>query len=205
MNVRQRTSRLVVAAGLATSFACGRAPEAAICPDLEEGDLVLSEIRGEQMSSWGQWIELYNASGGDLELFGLRVTMTPLDGSDADVVLVRTEPVEVIMGDRVVLGRFDQADLPEHIDYGWGSDLEDDMFASARLEIEACDVVTDQVVYRNLPPLGTLAFDGTALPTAENNDDDARWCNDATPSPPGAYPTETGVRGTPGEENPPCP
>lgn len=188
-------------------WGCTREPEALVCPDADEGELVISEIRGPQSGSdtWGQWVELFNASGGDLDLYGLRVTFVPGDGSEPDVVLVRTEPVEVPLGAYVVLGREDDIRRSPHVDYGYLGDFEGDLPPIGKVELEACGVLVDTVTYRELPQLGTLALDGAIEPTAESNDDTASWCADATEPPPDGPQTEIGVPGTPGEENRPCP
>ena len=57
--------RAVMVLGVALVAACTRAPLEVPCPDLRAGDLVISELRGEQSGTdtRGQWVELYNASG----------------------------------------------------------------------------------------------------------------------------------------------
>lgn len=207
MTAGTRHVPLVAAAGLVATVACTRPPEAFICPDVDEGELVVSELRGPQDESdtWGQWLELYNASDSVLDLYGLRVTMAPLDGAEPDVILVRTEPVELQVGGYAVLGRFDDRRRPDHVDYGFELDIEGDILTAAKIEVEACGVVTDELVYRQLPGLGSLALDGAASPTAAANDDEASWCNDADEPTVEEAQTEIGVPGTPGEANPACP
>lgn len=186
---------------------CAREPEPLVCPDAEEGELVISEVRGAQSSTdtWGQWVELYNASGSDIDIHGLRVTFVPGDGSEPDVVLVRTEPVEVPLGEYVVLGREDDIRRSPHVDYGYLLDFAGDIPPVGKIEVQACGVVVDSATYRDLPQIGTLALDGEIEPTAEANDDMASWCGDTTEPPLEGPQTEIGVPGTPGEENRPCP
>lgn len=191
---------------------CAREQEAFLCPDVGEGELIVTEIRGNADDVGGQWIELFNLTDRDLDLFGLRVTMRPLDGDAPDVILVRREMVEMAAGSYAVLGRFNDSNLPEHADYGFSRDLEMDLLESAIIEVKACGVVTDRVVYRGLPETGTLYFDGSLPPDAEVNDDEMLWCrpgvggsdggSDTGGSDTGAIPID--VDGTPGEANPPC-
>jgi hypothetical protein len=207
IDVRQHLGMLGLAAVMTIVCGCTREPEAFLCPDVEEGELVVSELRGPQsgVDTWGQWIELFNASGADVDLYGLRVTFVPGDGSEADAFLVRTEPVEVPLGAYVVLGRDDDRTRPAHMDYGYELDVASDLPPSGKIEVEACGELLDSMTYRELPVLGTLALDGALEPTAAVNDEPANLCGDATePSPDGPQ-TELGVPGTPGEANRPCP
>jgi hypothetical protein len=208
--VRARTElRLVGAVSLGVAIlatGCARPEEAFFCPDAGEGELIVTEIRGPQTGddTWGQWIELHNPTDRDYDLFGLRITMRPLDGDAPDVVLVRTEEVELPAGGYAVLGRFSESNLPAHIDYGFDIDLDGDLLSSAILEVKACGVVTDRVIYRQLPDQGTRAFDGALAPDAEANDDETRWCDDATEPTAEQAQTMFGIPGTPGEANRPC-
>lgn len=95
---------------------------------LGEGDLVITEIRGPQEGTRGEWIELYNASGDDIDLRGLRGTLRPLAGSAVDgeralEFLVR-ESLPVAAGAYVVLGTLplDATRRPE-VDYSINGDF----------------------------------------------------------------------------------
>jgi hypothetical protein len=206
-NVRLHRGTLRFAAVLTLLASCTREPEAFVCPSIAEGELVITELRGPQSGSdtWGQWVELFNASGSDIDLYGLRVTLQPGDGSDPDAFVIRTEPVEVPLGAYVVLGREDDRHRSAHVDYGYEVDVVGDLPPSGKVEVEACGELLDTVTYRDLPVLGSLALDGALPPTAGANDDQASWCADATEPPLGGPQTEIGVPGTPGEENRPCP
>jgi hypothetical protein len=56
--------------------ACVRDPLADGCPDLAEGDLVITEMRGPQSGSYRQWIEVYNPSDAPIPAAGLRLEFT---------------------------------------------------------------------------------------------------------------------------------
>lgn len=183
---------------------CVREPLEQICPAVAPGDLVITEIRGPQSGSdtWGEWIELYNASSGAIDLEGLQVRVRRLDGGADATIIVRLPGISVGAGEYIVLGKFVPQEEPDHVDYGYVVDMESDLYDSAAVEIMACDVEIDQAIYRNLPSQGTWALDGAITPTAEANDDDAAWCNDDVDI---MDPMELGIPGTPGAMNLVCP
>jgi len=181
---------------------CERDPRVAVCPELGPGDLVVSEIRGDQSGSddeLGEWIELYNASSQSIDLKGVAVVVQRLDGG-SNARLVFRRDVIVDAGEYAVLGRF--FDLPEllpaYVSYGYSEDFDSSLYDTGAIEIYACGTLTDQLIYRNLPSTGTYAFDGALDPDAAANDDADLWCTDAVSGVPLAS-------GTPGERNPACP
>lgn len=171
---------------------CGRAPLDFECPALSPGELAVTELRGPQPDEadrGGQWIELWNTSGQNLDLRGLRLELARLDGTGTAAILVRTG-LEVAPGSAVVLGRHPAKALPAHVDYGFEGDFDGDLYPAGVVRLLAREVEVDQVVFRSLPASGSWAFDGAKTPDARANDDLAAWCQDAT--------------GSPGEGNPPC-
>ena len=189
---------------LLVSVGCERDPRVAVCPELNPGDLVVTEIRGDQSGTddtLGEWIELYNASPAAIDLTGVAVTVTRLDGGALGRLVFR-RAVTVGAGEYVVLGRFfDVAgvSLPSYINYGYAADFDKSIYDTGAVEIFSCGTETDEIVYRNLPSTGTYALDGALdPPTAEANDDLEAWCNDELTGDPDAT-------GTPGERNPVCP
>jgi hypothetical protein len=185
--------------------ACERSPLDFDCPDLAAGDLVTSEVRGPQSGDdvYGDWLELYNASGATVPLTGTLIRVTRLDGGSAARILVR-EPVSVPPGAYAVLGRQTTATLPGHVDYGYLADFDADLFDSAAIQVYGCDrdLEVDRAIYRNLPSRGTLALDGAIdPPDASDNDDETAWCVDDEED---ANSATDGIRGTPQERNRPC-
>ncbi len=190
----------IVARALATLvvLGCAREPLETPCPDVEPGDLVLSEIRGPQAGSadpFGQWVEVYNASGTTVSLTGLSLAMRKIDGSGAAAVIVRSDDTDVAAGGYVVLGRFARGSEPAHVSYGFRSDLDADLYPAAELVLSACGETIDRTVYRTLPTAGTLAFDGDRTPSADANDVESAWCADTDGE---------GLPGTPLGRNNPC-
>lgn len=202
--------------------------------ELERGDLVITELRGPQDGSRGNWIELYNASGEDLDLQGLRGTMRSLEGSDIDgglelPFLVR-DSLPVAADGYVVLGLLPRSTtLRPEVDYSINSDLRREsevvqlpngvftvlpagenadayeLLPTARLRCYACERLIDELSYTALPDPGTFSYDGTLVPDADDNDDLSHWCTDAADPPAEGPQTATGLPGSGGEVNRPCP
>ena len=205
--VRGRRGRIaLVSVVLGMLTGCGREPEDVPCPDIAEGELVITELRGPQDGddSFGEWIELFNASDSDVDLFGLRIDIVPLDGRDPVIVLVRREGVIVGPGEYAVVGKHNDSNLPEYVDYGFAlTSAAKGLFQNAFVELSGCDVLVDRVLYRDLPTVGTLALDPSTEPSAKRNDEETAFCNDAADPEPGAA-TGFGQPGTPGEANRAC-
>lgn len=193
---------VALASTLASTGACVRDPLPSACPELVAGDLVVTEIRGSQAGSYRQWIEIYNASDVDVPVTGLRITLTQFDGVGSQTFIVRDEGLELAPGAYLVLGSGDPAAI-DYIDYDYSADQPGDLYVGATLELRACETVVDELIY-TLPDEGTLALDGAAPPDASANDDSkVGWCVDVRASE--GPQTQIGIRGTPGEANPPCP
>lgn len=197
---------------------CPRAPASEICPRIEPGDLVVSELRAGQsgQDSIGHYIEVYNAGDRTVDLQGVWIFQTAVDG-DEQAILIR-EPLEVAAGGYVVIGPGVGDELPTWIDYGVGWDISggdpesgeppreliESDYPTGFFSLVSCDALIDEVFYGpgTLPDVGTLACGNLdAPPSAEQNDDTATgcWCVDAEPSDtplPGV-----GLPGTPGRAN----
>lgn len=199
--------RLLVLLVAGSFLACVRPPVETVCPEVTRGDLVFSEIRGSQsgMDTYGQWIELYNASGKELPLGGLVVVVGKLTEETGTPVAVRSSDLRLAAGDRVVLGRFAEDDRPGHVDYGFLADYDGNLPESGWFDLLACGEVIDEVLYHDLPSEGSLGFDGGLPLTAVANDTEGDWCIDDRPARnDGGGQTDVGVPGSPGEENLPC-
>lgn len=214
----RRMGHIGGALGMLLIAGCDRALDPEICPPIGVGDLVISELRGKQPpppspppvpppppDNQGQWIELYNAGGADVDLEGLALMLRRLDGSSEGRILVR-RPLTVAAGDRVVLSFFSDDARAPHTDYGWFPDFKNSsgeaqsIFDSGVIDVEACGLRIDRLVIDDLPASGTWSL-GVEPPDATANDDPAAWCNDVTPESP---PAIVGMPGTPGESNTPC-
>lgn len=193
---------------------------------------MITEVRGPQTGgdNRGQWFEVYNASGSEVDLRGLRVEFFDLQGGRPEPkrpILMRANDLTVPPGGYVTLGNHDPNIQPEFVDYsfivdyftdadegdtddlGFGDDVvrqPKDFLRAGRIDMSACGVLIDRLRYTDLPSQGTLSLDGSTEPDAEANDDPNNFCtNDAEevlePGEPRIY---IGLPGTPQEENPPC-
>jgi hypothetical protein len=184
--------------------ACVRDPLSGSCPDIAEGELVVTEVSLGDGDSVHGWIEVFNASDRELPLGELRVTMTPLTGEadKARSFLVRDGELAVAAGAYAVLGQGNPK-FYDFIDYDFVDDQGDALEVSASVELRACDTVVDVAAYRDLAPGASLALAGDAAPDPDANDDSAAgWCVDASIHQ--SAPDKQSTRGTPGEANPPC-
>ncbi len=184
-------------------FGCSQEPLDIPCPEVSKGDLVVTEVHGPQTGEdrYGEWIEIYNATGSAIDLSGLSVTFKKLDGSSNTRLFIRTA-LSLAPGAYAVFGRQTAGAEPEHVDYGYKADLDSKLYDSAAVEVISCGDQIDLAVYRNLPTKGSLTLDGAiSPPTALANDDERSWCVDNRED---EDTEQLGVRGTPGEENPVC-
>jgi hypothetical protein len=194
------TRRLLVLLSAGAWVGCQTDPVEHICPDVAYGELVITEVRGDQDpdDSLGQWIEIYNASGLEQDLIGLHLRLRTLDGSSDDRIIIRRS-VPIAADGYAVIGLGPDDARPDGVDYGAGADAGTAMFSIGVIDLDGCDDTLDDTVYADrlqysngLPGLGTYSL-GTAPPTADGNDMLVNWCTNLTPA------------GTPGVANPPCP
>ena len=177
---------------------CTRDPAEAVCPEIGEGDLVVTEIGGPQTGNelLEEFVEIYNASGRAVDLYGVKVRFRRRDGSsEVDILVRRSVPTQP--GSYTVLGRDDDLDLAEYIDYGFAADFSETWLGAAAVDVEACGVQIDRAIYDSLPRVGTYSLE-TAPPTGEANDLPANWCTDARMNA-GSFP------GSPQQANVACP
>ena len=193
----------------ALSAGCSHEPLDIPCPAVSAGELVVTEVHGPQTGEdqYGEWVEVYNASSRTIDLSGLSVSFTKLDGSSELKMFIRSA-VNLEPGGYAVFGKQLAGFEPDHVDYGYLGDIGDidgtggKLFDSAAVRISSCGEAIDLAVYRNLPTKGSLTLSGDiSPPTAEANDDEINWCIDNLED---DETEQKGVRGTPQEENPSC-
>ena len=121
---------------VAAFLGCGRDPLPRVCPDLAYGALAISEIRGGQsgFDTGGQWIEFYNASGGEAAVGGLDIRLALEDVTGVPVqeasIVVLDPDLAVQPGGYLVMGRFPEDDLPPHVDFGFESQFASSLYES---------------------------------------------------------------------------
>lgn len=177
---------------------CARDPADPVCPEIREGDLVITEIGGPQTGAdtLKPWIEVYNASGAAIDLIGVRIRFRRLTGDEIGSAVVRRE-VSAAAGAYTVLGLDLEPSDEMYLDYGFAADFHATWPTSAAVDVYACDVSIDQVRYDSLPKNGTYSL-GAMPPTVQMNDLPAQWCTDATAN-------GTSFPGTPQRANTACP
>ena len=178
---------------IACSVGCALPPLDEVCPQLGEGDLVLTEVSQSEAGTLGQWLELYNAAAEPIDLEGLQIEQVQLDGTNARLMYVR-EPVELAPGAYAALGRGQTDAPPAHLEYAFGNDLVSEFHTTGLFRVRACDSVIDSLEVANIPGEGTFALDGAQAPDADAEMED--FCNDVG--------DHGEIPGTPGEANPPC-
>lgn len=190
-----------IVSSLVVVTACAREPEDALCPEVDVGDLIVTEVRGPQMPDDpinGEWLELFNASGRSIDLRGIRVRFRRKDGSSEVAIIVR-ETVPVAAGEYVVLGLFlNDNTRPAHVNYGFAGDFTETWLAAAAVDVESCGTRIDRAVYDALPRMGTYSFTGAMAPDTNANDDLRNWCTNGAAA-------GTAFPGSPQQANPPCP
>ncbi len=209
---------LALSLALAPMLGCDRAADPLVCGELGAGDLVVTEVRGGPSitDADGQWLELYNASAGTVDLHGLAITIDSVGGSKHDRVLIR-RPVMVAAGAYAVVGKFADDGRPAHVDVGWGT--APGLPTSGAIAL-SCGGDIDQITFTALsdpgqleapqgepPPAGhgTYAYGGVPV-TAAANDDTSKWCADPTVTlgPCNQSACLKYFKGSPGEPNPGC-
>ncbi len=171
--------------------------------ELVGGDLVINEVMFDPDAvgdGSGEWFELYNASGSDVDLDGLEIYDTDTV-TQGDLVTV-SGSVVVAAGDYAVLARYDSAangGIP-FVDYAYGTghtlrNVYDELFVGYG------GTVVDDIAWDNgltFPdPTGAAIALSDASQDATSNDDGANWCVAA-----GTY--GDGDAGTPGSANGTC-
>lgn len=154
-----------------------------ICPNVEVGELVISELRGTDPV---YYLEVYNASGKTVDLQGLVIHIRST-GSD---ILVR-ESIELEAGGYAVVAPGTPGDTPLWIDYGFGTDATASFLpeSTTTIELDACGEIIDEMSYDayQLPVDATLACASNGLPSADDNDDSQLgcWCLSSVSGSPG--------------------
>ena len=171
-----------------------------LASDLIEGDLVIDEIMKDPNAVadvYGEWFEIYNASGSDVDLSGLHV----YDGG-TDTFTVASSVV-VSAGGYAVLALNKTSGTNGGItvvDYKYASSTFRLNNTTDQIYLANDTVVVDSVSYdaTTFPSVAgvSLSLDSTALDTT-SNDDGSNWCEGST-----RY--GAGDLGTPGGTNDPC-
>ncbi len=197
---------LFAALGSLIFSACGpSSPTGGGCKDkMLPGDLVITEVFADYAAPEGgtsgmdegrEWFEIYNASGGPIELQGLTIVSSRPDGSKDHKHIV----AEATIGPEqfFVLGSGDDTvGLPAYMNYGYGTDLGELFNTDGGLLTLKCGAdEIDAAQYAAVKSGHSRELSKASPPDYTRNDDLAQWCqgNDDEFDP--------GNFGTPGQDN----
>ncbi|MHB8874542.1 MAG: lamin tail domain-containing protein, partial [Myxococcaceae bacterium] len=183
---------------LATLVACAPPPPDP-CKSRKPGDLVLTEYLNDPpgIDTGKEYLELYNATAATIELKGLTVYTSKLDGTSLKTHVLRAGSVPsrgyFTLGD-VRAGEVN----PAYIGYSYEDGLGALANGEGVLGLKCASVVIDEVKYQTAPKAGRArTFDGLLQPNATLNDDEASWCEADAEFVPGLF-------GSPAMANEPC-
>ena len=189
--------RLASLCFLLCAAGCGGGEGDAPCAGLAPGELVITEVFANPASTdtAHEWFEIYNAGTGPASLGELTLVAGRADGTSANQHRMRD--VTVAAGSYLVVGGVLDEFRPDHVDYGYASDLGALRNSDGAIMLVCGDVVIDRVSYASAPDGASLSLDGVRPPDATDNDDDTRWCEGTSMLVPDAL-------GTPGMANDSC-
>ena len=168
--------------------------------DLLEGELVITEFMANPASCNDndcEWLELYNASGGSVDLYGL---VLEDNAGRQDAI---TDSVVVVDGGLVLLGT-GSADGWGHAEFTpdahWGTSfILGNSGGSVSLQVTSTGLTVDATDYSS--DAGASGFSWQLSPSASDstsNDDAANWCLSTSPI------GSSVDYGTPGQANAEC-
>ena len=171
-----------------------------VCDDVERGDVVITEVHANPDGSDGdgEYVELFNTSGGPLTFDGLTLVSNRSDGTGAKAH--RFFGTSVGAGDYWVAGNASRDSMPPYIDYSYGDTLGSLRNSDARISIRCGEQIIDQVSYESTADGRALELDGRFAPDHALNDEASHWCT----TPEGVDELSPGNFGTPGTANSPC-
>jgi hypothetical protein len=198
----------LIAAAIALAACAPDAPAAGCAARLAPGDLVITEVFADFQAAGGEpgtdagkeWFEIYNASGRAIDLSGLVIAHSRLDGARPGSHVI--DRGQIAAGQYFTLGSAAPDALPAYVDHGYGGELGALFNTEGGALALRCDGQgdgeLDRAVYRDIAPGHARELSGAQPPDYAANDDPAAWCQ--------AIDTEfaPGNFGTPGAANSPC-
>jgi hypothetical protein len=168
---------------------------------LVAGDLVLSEVMANPAGddAGGEWFEIYNASTSVLDLSGVTLAVSKVDGAD-EKLHVMTELVAQ-PGDYLVVGDVLTDLKPAWVDYGYGNDLGTLVNGGGLISIQCDGDSIDDLEYPEADAEGGVStiLDGNIVPDQLANDEASNLCSSTA-----AFADASSVIGSPGEANEAC-
>ncbi len=161
------------------------------------GDLVITEIMAnpDGDDQGNEYFEIYNATGAAIDLTGLRLEKSAIDGSSVKEHLMIGTVIE--SGSYVALGGVVPEFRAPYIGYGYSDDLGTMTNAGGQLSLHCKDTEVDRVFYGEATSGKSQGLDGNLVPDSVINDDNSNYCDATTEFATGAF-------GSPGVKNEPC-
>jgi hypothetical protein len=189
-----------VGLGCFALLACGTPTPVDVCKGRLVGDLVVTEIMldPEGTDTGGEWFEIYNTLGTDIDLKGMTIFTRDTDGSGAKSHVVKAGTVKA--QSYFTLGDIRAGALPTWIGYTYADDL--GSFGNSRgiVGIKCGTTIFDEVTWtKAAKPNRSRMLDPVAPKTSTANDDETKWCDTQV----GTVYTGTSA-GTPGAANVAC-
>ncbi|MBX5480247.1 MAG: lamin tail domain-containing protein [Myxococcaceae bacterium] len=199
MNRQPLYAALALAAGAVFS-SCG--PEEPsideLCKARLPGDLVISEFMANPAGTdtGKEYIELYNASGKDIDLKGISIAHSDAAGASEKKHTFRS--VTIPAGGYLAVGDAREEPKPEWMGYSYGSDLGALRNSGGTLTVRCGTKVLDEVKYVDGGKDGhSQELDGALVPDSAVNDVATNFCSATT--------SFDGINfGTPGAQNSKC-
>lgn len=182
-------------------LACGGPPSPATTPCTGRlvGDVVVTEVMvdPEGTDVGHEYVELYNATGAELDVGGLSLWAARADGTQREDFVL--PPHRLAAGGHLVLGDVREGTpLPGHVQLAYAQALGALGNTSGRVGVACGELVVDEVAWTQGGPSGAArTLDGARAPDALDNDAPERWC-------PAREEFAPGARGSPGRANAPC-
>lgn len=202
-----RLPALIISGALASSAlvfgACGPGDddpfngEAECGAGLLAGDLVITEVMAnpEGEDEGNEYFEIYNTTGSAIDLNGLVLEKSAVDGSKAKIHVMKETVIEA--GQYMALGGVVPEFRAPYIGYGYSDDLGTMTNSGGQLRLSCKDTEVDHIFYGEAASGRSQGLDGNLTPDHLINDLNENFCNATT-----EFATES--FGSPGVENEPC-
>lgn len=181
---------------------CTAEPVSSLCGgSIVAGDLAISEIfpnpDGGDGDGFGEYVELYNASSAPIDLEGLRLVASRLDGDDAKGHVIGKLSIEP--GQYLVLVNAPADEMPVFANYTYGASLGALRNSNGRIALGCGSETIDEAVYETSADGKAIELDGASPPDSVRNDDMTSWCEAIH-----EITSMAGNYGTPGAPNMTC-
>lgn len=198
MKQRLLSSALISMAALSFG-ACGPSDTTNedLCKARLPGDVVISEylVNPSGTDTGQEFVELYNATGAELDLKGLTLYASDPSGGSEKAHTFRTQKIPA--AGYLAVGDARTEPLPPYLGYSYGNDLGALRNTGGKIGVRCGTKVLDEVTYETTTDGHSTQLSGSIVPDSAVNDLAANWCD-------GAATYDGSNFGTPGAANASC-